>query len=50
MKELVDAIKFEQRHQFENVFEHNDHGEHFYIILKGIVLVKVKNPTIKSWK
>ena len=48
--ELVEAITYEQRHRFENVFEQGDHGEHFYIILKGIVLVKVKNPTIKQWK
>ena len=50
MRELVNAIRFETKQEFENVFEHGDHGELFYIILQGIVLVRVPNPTIAQWK
>ena len=50
MRELVRAIRFEAKQEFENVFEHGDHGELFYIILQGIVLVRIPNPTITHWK
>ena len=50
MRELVSAIRFETKQEFENVFEHGDHGELFYIILQGIVLVRIPNPTITHWK
>ena len=33
--------------EFQNVFEYGDPGELFYIILSGIVLVKIPNPHIK---
>ena len=32
------------------MFRHGDAGEHFYIIIKGIVGVWVPNSEIKGWK
>ena len=50
LRELVSCITLDQRQQFEDVFRYQDEGEHFYIILEGIVRVKIPNPTIKNWK
>ena len=44
------GVEYETKEEFQNVFEYLDVGEHFYIILSGIVLVKIKNPTIAAWK
>lgn len=46
----MSGIEYETKEEFQNVFEYLDVGEHFYIILSGIVLVKIKNPTITAWK
>lgn len=49
LRELVSCATLDRRQQFENVFRCFDEGEHFYIILQGMVRVKIPNPTIKNW-
>ena len=31
------------------VFEYGDIGEQFFVVIKGIVEVLIKNPAIKKW-
>ena len=50
MVELVNCFKFDVRNQGENVFDYGDKGEHFYIIIKGMVGVFIPNPAIANWK
>ena len=50
MYNLVQCFKFVTKDANEVVFRHGDHGEHFYIIIKGIVGVWVPNSEIKGWK
>lgn len=48
-EELVNALNFVSKEEFENVFLYNDPGEHFYIILQGTVVVKIRNPAMDNW-
>ena len=48
-KDLVMNFEFESSRAGETVFEINSTGETFYIILKGIVRVMVKNPSVRDW-
>lgn len=48
-EELVNALNFESKEEFENVFLYNDPGEHFYIVLQGTVSVKIRNPSMENW-
>lgn len=43
-------MKFEEFHQFKNVFQYMDVGDKFYIIVKGLVSIKIPNPSLKDWK
>ena len=49
MKELVQAFQFEWIPEFHNVVEYGEKGEKLYIILKGLVSVRIPNPAIKNW-
>ena len=49
MKELVQAFQFEWIPEFHNVVEYGERGEKLYIILKGLVSVRIPNPAIKNW-
>jgi hypothetical protein len=33
----------------ENVINFGDEGENFYLILLGLVCIKIPNPVIKDW-
>ena len=48
-KDLVQNFNFEKFKAGQTVLEINTSGDAFYIILKGIVRVMVKNPQIKDW-
>jgi len=48
-KDLVTNFEFESFKAGETVFEINSTGDEFYIIMKGIVRVMVKNPTVRDW-
>ena len=48
-KDLVRNFQFQQYNAGDNVIEINTMGENFYIILKGLVSVLVKNPIVKNW-
>ena len=48
-KDLVQNFQFKEYTAGQNVFEINSQGETFFIILKGIVSVMVRNPAIKEW-
>ena len=48
-KDLVQNFNFEKFKAGKNVLEIATRGDTFYIILKGIVRVMVKNPHIKEW-
>jgi len=50
MLELVSCFKFQVMGAAEDVFLYGDRGETFYIIIKGIVGVRIPNPKIKDWK
>lgn len=34
----------------QNVFEYGDVGDKFFIIIKGLVSIKIPNPTLKEWR
>ena len=48
--ELVSAFKFEEFEAGEDVINHGESGDKFYIILKGKVKVMIPNPKVKDWK
>jgi|APSaa5957512535_1039671.scaffolds.fasta_scaffold227553_1 signal-transduction protein with cAMP-binding, CBS, and nucleotidyltransferase domain len=48
-RDLVMNFEFESFKAGETVFEINSTGETFYIILKGVVRVMVKNPSVRDW-
>ena len=49
LKEIINAFQFEKYNEFENIFEYGDIGEKLYIIIKGLVSVRIPNPSIKDW-
>lgn len=48
--ELVPACNLESFKKTENVIRYGDHGNKFFIILKGILSVQIPNPKIKNWR
>lgn len=50
MLELVSCFRFQVMGAAEDVFLYGDRGETFYIIIKGMVGVRIPNPKIKDWK
>ena len=42
-------MKFEKVDSIKNVFQYGDVGDKFFIIVKGLVSIKIKNPSIKDW-
>ena len=50
MLELVSCFRFQVMSAGEDVFLYGDRGETFYIMIKGMVGVRITNPKIKDWK
>jgi hypothetical protein len=50
LPDLVNIMKFESISQFKNVMKFGEIGDKFYIIVKGLVSIKIPNPSIKDWK
>ena len=50
MLELVSCFRFQILETGDDVFLYGDRGETFYIIIKGLVGVRIPNPKIKDWK
>ena len=43
-------MQFHRTSAFDNVFEYGNEGDLFYIIIKGLVSIKIPNPTISDWR
>ena len=50
MMELVRQFKFVINNENDTVMKYNDKGEHFFIIIKGIVGIWTPNKDIRGWK
>ena len=48
-QKLCRSLCFLELDEFENVFEHGDKGDTFYIIIQGLVSVQLPNNNIKNW-
>ena len=49
IKDLTNYLQFKEIPQGENVVTYGEHGETYYIIIKGVCGIKTPNPTIKDW-
>lgn len=50
LKEIISAFQFERYGEYEKVFNYGEIGEKLYIIIKGLVSIRIPNPTIKQWE
>jgi PAB1-binding protein PBP1 len=48
-KDLVMNFEFDSFKAGETVFDINSTGDEFYIVMKGVVRVMVKNPSVRDW-
>jgi hypothetical protein len=50
IKELAASLKFEKMAKGKNVVTYGEIGTKFYVIIKGVVGILIKNPAISDWK
>jgi signal-transduction protein with cAMP-binding, CBS, and nucleotidyltransferase domain len=48
--EIASSLKFEKFKAGEKVVNFGDDGDKFYIILKGVVSVQIRNPRIQDYR
>lgn len=49
-EQIVQLMHFEECQEFQNVINYGEKGDKFYIILKGLVSIKIPNPAIGDWR
>ena len=49
LRDLALNFQIQEIPQFQNVFEFDDIGDTFYMIIKGIVSVQVPNSKVANW-
>ena len=47
LKEIIAAFQFEHFGEYEKVFNYGEIGEKLYIIIKGLVSIRIPNQQIK---
>ena len=48
-REIATHLEFKEVNEFQNVINYSDEPETYYMLLNGIVSLRIKNPQIKKW-
>ena len=48
-EDLAQNLRLRTHNGMENVMEYGDHGDEFFILIRGLVSIQIVNKNIKNW-